>query len=286
MVLAIVAATSMATIGVFSRFSYLPAEQVTFFRLFVGAFVLGLLILLRRKSLILRSSDFVQCSLLGGCLAGFILFYIESMNWTLMANAIVFVYLAPVLSTAFGWVVGKEPMVKSQVILIVLALFGFALMQHDFSMSDWNRGTGYALLAMLCYSGFIILNRNLSQRVDSTVGAFWQLSMGSLVVLPVCLIRNLSWGLTNDQWWLMLAVGLLPGFIALYAAILALKKLTTSVYGTIAYLEPATVAFFGWLFFAEKLTAIQLLGGCLIIVAGILQSLVSGTHHRARLNSR
>ena len=275
MLLAIVAATSMATIGVFSRFSFLPAEQVTFFRLFIGAFVLGLLIVVQRKSLILRSSDLVHCSLLGGCLAGFILFYIESMNWTLMANAIVFVYLAPVLSTAYGWVFGKEPMLKIQVILIVLALFGFALMQHDFTMTDLNRGTGYALLAMLCYTGFIVLNRNLSQKVDSTVGAFWQLSTGSLVVLPVCIVREHSWALTHEQWWLMLAVGLLPGFIALYAAILALKKLTTSVYGTIAYLEPATVALFGWLFFAEKLTAIQLLGGCLIIVAGILQSLTT-----------
>jgi drug/metabolite transporter (DMT)-like permease len=75
----------------------------------------------------------------------------------------------------------------------------------------------------------------------------------------------------------MIAVGFLPGFIALFSAILALKKLTTSVYGTIAYLEPLTVAFFGWLFFSETLTTIQLLGGGIIIIAGILQAVMYRT---------
>jgi drug/metabolite transporter (DMT)-like permease len=130
----------------------------------------------------------------------------------------------------------------------------------------------YALLAMLCYAGFIYFNRSLPAQIDAMVGAFWQLSTGAFAVFTVCLFRDISWSLSAEQWGLMLATGFLPGFVALFAAVLALKHLSTSVYGTIAYLEPVTVAFFGWLFFTEILSATQLIGGGLIIAAGILQT--------------
>lgn len=270
---ALIAAVSMATIGVLSRYSGLPAEQVTLFRLSIGALFLALLVFLQQKSFHLRPSEIAHAGLAGALLSGFIIFYVQAMNWTMMATAIFFVYLAPIVAALLGRVFYKEILTRVQIAFMLLALLGFFLMQQGLALADVNRGILYALLAMLCYAGFIFINRRSPATADATVYAFWQLLLGSFIVLPICALTGVTWSFSTSQLWLMLLVGFLPGFVALYAAILALKNLTTSVYGTLAYLEPVTVAIFGWVLFDESLTPVQIAGALLIIAAGILQTI-------------
>ena len=125
-ILAVLSALGMGTIGIFSRLTELPAETVTFFRLFLGAVFLGLFLLAsgRGKLLLRRPARSVLMS--GGLLAGFMIFYIQAMNLTTMANAIMLVYLAPAAASVFAHFYLKEHLSFSGWGLIMLALLGFA----------------------------------------------------------------------------------------------------------------------------------------------------------------
>jgi drug/metabolite transporter (DMT)-like permease len=79
--------------------------------------------------------------------------------------------------------------------------------------------------------------------------------------------------------WL-LAIGFIPGFVALYCAVLALERLPTAVYGTLSYLEPVAVILFGCLFFSETLSASQFLGSLLILGSGLGPALMSALRTR------
>ncbi|MED5459864.1 MAG: DMT family transporter, partial [Pseudomonadota bacterium] len=218
LLLAVVAAVGMATIGVISRITGLNAESITFYRLGLGPlFLLGYLLLTKRHAG-LTTLPGRQVVISGSLLAAFILFYVQAMNYTQMANAILMVYLAPIVAAIAAHALFNERLAAAQVLLIGLALFGFAMMQEfRLNLDDQQDviGMGFGLAAMLAYSGFILTNRRLPRHLDDRTCAFWQLAVGALVILPFALWQPA--GLTASAWqvpWL-LAAGLVPGFLAL-----------------------------------------------------------------------
>ncbi|GAA3897345.1 DMT family transporter [Halomonas cibimaris] len=275
LLLAVAGAVGMATIGVISRITGLSAESITFYRLGLGAFFLLLYLLLTRRGRYLRYAPGWGVALSGGFLAAFILFYVQAMNYTQMANAILMVYLAPVVSAVIAHFLLGERLSSTQIACIATALFGFAMMQEfrlQLRGGDDAIGLGFGLLAMLAYSAFILTNRGLPPRLNDRTGAFWQLFFGALAILPFALLSPDGLSAAPWQWPWLLGAGLVPGFLALLFAVLAINRLPTALYGTLAYCEPLAVVVFGWSLFGEALTPLQLAGGGLVLAGGILQA--------------
>jgi drug/metabolite transporter (DMT)-like permease len=98
------------------------------------------------------------------------------------------------------------------------------------------------------------------------------LSIASSLLLPFAW----NWGLpSTDQLPWLVAIGFLTGFLAMLLAISALAHLPATTYGTLAYLEPFTVAVLAWWFFGESLSLSDALGASLIVIAGLGQSRLS-----------
>ena len=150
--LAILSALFMGTIGVFSRITGLPAETITFFRLLLGAGFLAIFLLATRQAGVLRHWPTWPVIVNGALLAGFIIFYVQAMNLTSMANAIMLVYLAPVAASIFAHFFMGERLNFAGWILIGLAMLGFAAMMEfrlDFADgSNHAAGLGLAALAI------------------------------------------------------------------------------------------------------------------------------------------
>lgn len=271
-VCAVLSALLMGTIGVFSKILGMPAETITFFRLILGAlFMLSYLLLSGKLSHIL-SRPSLPVYINGALLAGFIIFYVQAMNYTTMANAIMMVYLAPLTASVYAHFFMEEKLNFSAVILIFLALLGFAMMLEFHLDFGENRqrllGLGFASLAMLSYSGFILVNRIISDHVHKST--FYQLLTGGILMTPFFLhnIPENIW----PQWFWLLCVGFFPGFLAIFFAVIALRRLETSLFGTLAYFEPLAVVLFGWILFHESLSPLQITGCLLILTSGIIKA--------------
>lgn len=276
-VTALLSALLMGTIGVFSKITGLPAETVTFFRLMLGAGFMLLFLLATRQSGCLLQRPTWPVLVNGGMLAGFIIFYVQAMNLTTMANAIMLVYLAPLTASVIAHFFLGERLNRMSVALIGAALFGFAMMMEfriDFSTgSNHFAGICLGLVAMLCYAGFILINRIIKAHVHVYTRTFYQLLTGALVMLPFLLVNRPT--ISAENWLWLLGTGLFPGFLAILCAVIALSTLPAATFGTLAYFEPIAVIIFGWLIFKETLSPLQIAGCCLILGSGVIKAWLS-----------
>lgn len=276
---ALLSALFMGTVGVFAKMTGLSAEVITLFRLGLGAVFMLLFLLATNQSQRICSPPSWPVLLNGTMLAGFIIFYVQAMSYTTMANAIMLVYLAPPAASIYAHCFLGERLTRTSAALIGLALVGFAmLMEFHLDLVGGSRhlyGVGLGLLSMCCYAAFILINRVINPSIHVFTRTFYQLLTGALVMLPFCLWQ---WPALPPQMWPWLAgVGLIPGFLAILCAVVALSRLPAATFGTLAYCEPIAVILFGWTLFGESLSMLQM-GGCLLIIAsGILTTWASAS---------
>ncbi|MCK0165675.1 EamA family transporter [Marinobacter sp. S6332] len=274
---AIFAAVFMGTIGAISIYADVSAETVTFYRLFIGAVLMGGFLLATGQKAKIFVWPGVKVLVTGAFLAGFVVFYIVAMNYTSMANAVMLLYLAPVTASIVAHFFMGERLSGSSAALIGAALFGFAMMmEFNFNLSGRGEevvGLFYALCAMLCYAAFILTNRLIHERVHVLTRSGFQMLVGALCMLPFMLQQNDS--IAGAQWGWLVTAGIVPGFLAIMLAVVALKALPAATYGTLAYLEPITVVALGWVLFGQSLNVMQLSGCALIIVSGAVQAVLS-----------
>lgn len=273
----------MGTVGVFSKITGLPAEIITFFRLFIGAIFLLLFLLITRNAQLLNKWPTWPVLVSGCFLAGFIIFYVQAMNFTTMANAIMLVYLAPLAAALVAHFWLHERLTPMALGLIALALFGFALMMEFKLELSWQSneciGISLGTLSLICYTGFILVNRVISDEVHVFSRTFYQLLVGALVMLPF-IVNSVGLIRVPDIPWLI-ATGLFPGFLGILFAVIALSRLPAATFGTIAYVEPVAVVIFGWSIFHESLSPMQIAGCLLIISCGVIKTVSAGFGNHA-----
>ncbi|RVU32382.1 DMT family transporter [Neptunomonas marina] len=280
--LAVLSAIFMGTIGIVSKTTGLSADVVTFYRLFFGAAImLGYLVIARRAHLLSARPPW-QVVVNGIFLASFIVFYVQAMNYTSMANAIMLIYLAPITASIIAHFWLKEHLTPRSIALIATALFGFAMMmEFKFSFNQGSHeslGLGFGVLSMAAYAGFILINRIMPASYPVLARTWYQLLIGALCMLPFLLMAPVwpeQW-----QWGWLLAAGLIPGFLAILFAVSALNHLHSSLFGTLAYFEPVAVVTFGWVLFDESLNTLQLTGCGVIMLSGIIQAISSSRQNK------
>ena len=270
---AILAGIFMGTMGLFSRKTGFPAEMITFFRLIIGSFFVMLLLLLTGRVRQLRIWPGWAVLFNGLMLAGFIIFYVQAMFLTTMANSIMIVYLAPLAASVFAHYAFGERLNVMSTALICTALFGFAMMmEFKIDISGDARhlaGLGFAGLAMLCYAAFILINRRIDPKIPVYTRTYYQMLTGALCMLPFFVTSMPP--ITPVNWLWLLGAGFFPGFLGILFAVMALEKLPAATFGTLAYFEPICVVILGWLVFNENLSIMQLSGCLLIIISGAVK---------------
>lgn len=276
-IFALLSAVLMGTIGVFSKLTGLPAEIITFFRLILGAGFMMLFLALIGKVQLVKQWPSWPVLINGTLLAGFIIFYVQAMNYTSMANAIMLVYLAPLAASVIAHFFLGERLTVTALGLIFLAMLGFAMMM-EFEINI-NRGSQefvglcYGLLALASYAGFILVNRIIRPEIHVYTRTFWQLFTGGCVMIPFVLFSIGEVNAIHIPW--LLGVGMFPGFLAILFAVIALSRLPVAIFGTLAYTEAVSVVIFGWLIFNETLSPMQISGCSLIILSGILKTVIT-----------
>lgn len=275
-VLALLSALCMASSGIIARYSGLGAAELTFYRLFVGAFCLALLLLARGQLKQLKNKPDWHVLLNGLLLASFMLCFLQAITSISLANAIMLVYLAPPLTSLAAHWLFHEKLNLASSLCIGLAMLGFAMLQQfklDLALTPSQLpGFVYGLLSLLTYSAFLLFNRKPNPAKSLYQRTFYQLAIGALCVLPFW--TDAAWPDAADLPWIMLA-GIFPGFLAILWALTALQHLPTRVYGTLAYIEPAAVILAGWLLFQESLSLLQMSGVLLILACGIGQTILA-----------
>ncbi|PRX92531.1 EamA family transporter [Allonocardiopsis opalescens] len=126
-------------------------------------------------------------------------------------------------------------------------------------------GVAFALLAAVCWAAYILLSAATGRRFPGVSG----LAIASVVAVAAMTPLGVAAGgsdlLRPELLAIGLAVGLLSSVVPYTLELLALRRLSTRVFGILMSLEPAAAALVGVLLLSEHLSPLQWLAiGCVI----------------------
>jgi drug/metabolite transporter (DMT)-like permease len=281
------AATLWAVNGTVSKViltSDLSSERLAEIRS-TGAFALLALVLAlaRPESLRLRRKELPYLVLFGA--AGLALvqwFYFLAIHRLAIGIALLIEYLAPVLVALWARFVLRQPVRKRIWVALTLAVVGLALVVELWSgVSLDTVGVGAALAGACAYALYLLLaEHGVGERDPVSLVCFgflfasivwacvqpWWTFPGGVIGAHVSLHGNLS-SLHLPVWVLMGWMILLGTIVPFGLLVGALRHIPATRAAIVAMLEPvlATIVAYAWL--DESLTAVQLVGGAVVLAA-------------------
>ncbi len=152
---------------------------------------------------------------------------------------------------------------------------GVALLGGTLSGGDLV-GVSCALAAAGCWAAYILLSGKIGRTGSGLDGLAVASLFGAILVLPVGLGTAGTALFNPATMCLGLAVGVLSSAIPYSLDLLALRRLPTAVFGVLTSLNPAVAAAAGLIVLGQQLSAREIIGIALVVLAGAGVTLGSG----------
>lgn len=252
---------------------------------FIFTFIF-ILIIGQRKALVedIKSLWQEKMMFLSLVLASFVI----SCNWFLYIWAVTHdhvvetslgYYINPLITVLFGVVFFREKLSKAQLLAVLIALMGVALMAFQYGKIPW-----VALGIALSFAIYGALKKKI--QLDATKG----LAIETFFILPFALIyyiflmstSEVSIGHVNWKTDLFLILGGLVTAYPLISFAKGARALPQSILGFFQYIAPTIILLLGVFAFKEPFTSIELVSFCIIWLAIIIFTLSTIIESRKR----
>jgi inner membrane transporter RhtA len=150
----------------------------------------------------------------------------------------------------------------------VVAAAGVLLLTQPWAGTADPVGVAFALGAAACWGAYILLTQHVGDRVAGIAGLAVSMPVAGLVATVVAgpsVLGHLSWELVA----LGLGLALLLPVVPFTLEMLALRRLTTSAFGTLMALEPAFALVVGLVVLGQVPDPLAVAGVLCVVAAGI-----------------
>ncbi|MGC8616739.1 MAG: DMT family transporter [Desulfurella sp.] len=262
------------SIPIFSIWCNLPSPIFVFFRvLFAVPLVLFYSIRKLGKDEFFRIRPFAPLFLSGIALAlNWILFF-WAISLTSIANAVVLYYLGPIFTILLAILFLKENFTFNIGLSVFLALGGMCLIFANNSLSfHLNEVLGLiiAFFSGLCFGILGFFSKMAVMHHSAIKLTSYQIIISVVLLVPFLFFIHFK--LDGRILGLLLITGIIHTALALflwYDSFNYLNVITVSIF---SYLDPLFAILLGAIFLKQIPTLFQIIGACLIIVAGFLVS--------------
>ncbi|GIF14068.1 EamA family transporter [Actinoplanes teichomyceticus] len=261
LVLAAIASVQLGSAIARTLFDDLGAAGVTFLRLALAALILGLLT--RPDLRAWSAAAWRAAALLGVFMAGMNLIFYLAIRTVPLGTAVTVEFLGPLLLA----LVQTRRLVD--LCWALLAGAGVLLLGLHSGGSAPLGGLSLALLAGLCWAGYIVFSARVGALIPGTGGLAVSLAVGAALVAPFGLAGAHA---VADHPHLLLggvAVALLSSVISYGLELNALRRIPTRVFGILMSLEPAAAALAGLLVLGQRLGPVEVAALLLVTLASV-----------------
>jgi probable blue pigment (indigoidine) exporter len=180
--------------------------------------------------------------------------------------------LYAVLAAAFAIPILRERPEPSTALALLMALAGTALLGELRVDGSVAPGIGIGLVAACLFGLFLVLSRRWSgpYRLPGPVVAAATLALTALSVGALLLVRGeppLAHDLRPDAAAAIVWLAIGPGALAAVLIVTGMRRIPARRASALLLLNPPTATLGAWLLLGERLTALQLVGGLLVLVA-------------------
>ncbi|MGS4679549.1 DMT family transporter [Enterobacter soli] len=255
------------SIGAFVLLSGLPVTEVVFWRCLIGAVALFLFIRISKQPFSPLTKVTLGLAILGGIalVVNWMLLFAAYARISIGLSTVVY-NTQPFMLVMMGMLLGERvSLAKWGWLLlafggVVVLLSGELTSKHE---AGWLSGIALALGAAFFYALTAIITRKLRSIAPQHI-AFIQVLTGVVMLLPLAHMPTFS---GHFPWGILLTLGIVHTGIMYQLLYSAIQKLPTPVTGSLSFIYPVVAIVVDNLVFGHTLTASQLAGGALILVA-------------------
>ena len=256
--------------------------SVLFYRFSMAVVILGIMLVVERKSFNINKQELKVLTSLGILFAISSITYYQSFKYmdAGIASTILFVY--PVMVAVIMAVCFREQVTLSTVSASLLALIGIGLLYRgDTDVSLSTLGIIFVMLSALSYAVYIVIVNQSSIRMSSLKLTFY--------VLLFCMMALLAYSFTSADlhlqlppspraWFFACWLGIVPTILSLVLMTIAVHEIGATPTAIMGALEPLTAVAIGVIVFGESLT-FQLTIGIILILSAVLLIVLGKNFH-------
>lgn len=277
----IAACAIFGTIGVFRKAVPINSGMLSMLRGFIGALTLLIIMAVKRQKINWKAikKNIVRLTVSGAAIGINWILCFESYNYTSIAISALCYYMAPVFVLIASSVLLKEKITKTNIICIIVALFGMVMVSGVLNETMDSRqmiGILLALAAAVLYATDVMCNKTMTaiEALDRTV---YQLFIAGLVTVPYVIFGEepVSFNLTFNIVLIVAMLGAVHTGIAFALYFDGLSKLSTRTVAFFTYIDPILAVLLSALLLKEGISTGVVIGAVCILGSALYNELKS-----------
>lgn len=249
----------------------MSTESLMFYRFFLASLILGIFLLIRRRSFRITKRQLRDLVLIGGFGYGVTaLTLVSSYDYIPSGIGTTIGFMFPVFVAVFMWVFYKERLNKAIYISLLLSIFGVFLLSYSPS-GGLISGYGIFLLMLtnVFYGSYIIgVNKSSISTLPSSISTFYVILISMFLCLGLSLFRGSLSPIPSFQTGISLSLmAIITTIISNLTLIMAIKAIGPTITALLSPLEPLTAIVLGIIVFGEVFNFQIGLGVIIIILA-------------------
>ena len=274
------------TIGMFVEFSQQPIINIVFYRCAIGSFCLLIYCYIKgmfKDKLISSKKELLLSIIVGLSVVLNWLALFSAYSYTSIGIATTIYHVQPIIVFFTGAFLFKERITGSRILWLVIAFLGVLLIVNPLDNmtidNGYIKGCILALIAACLYS-IATLATKLIKSTSTYVITLTQLLLGTLILWPFVQFTILPQ--TTLEYSSIIILGVVHSafmYILLYSSY---KKLSTSSIAILSYIYPLVAVATDYLVFHRTLSTWQIIGGTMVLTAGLCNKLSINPFYRLK----
>jgi drug/metabolite transporter (DMT)-like permease len=285
----VASATGFASLGILIKCAFAGGANIS--TILAGRFLIASVFLLfflklRRTSIFVSPKTALQLSLMGAVgYAGMSMLYANAIHFLPASLTSMLLYTYPALVTLLAVLTGDERFTVQKGAALLLCSVGLVLLLGASFDGARLEGVFSVLGAAVIYSAYIVIGNRILKNLDPLVTSLYVCTSAGLAFLLYGLVTGeLILTMTPAGWFSILGIAIVPtlfGVIGFFAGLRLIGATNASIIST---LEPLMTVLFSALLLAERITALQGLGGAVLLVGAVVLQLWGNGARRATVN--
>lgn len=195
--------------------------------------------------------------------------YFTALLYAPAGTVAILLYLYPALVTGFSILFLKQKITRPEIIALILALTGTVCV---IGLETGGKPLGIILgvMAAFIYSTYIITGSRIMPNTDViTTSTVIMMSAGAVYTMGI-LIRGAQFPTQVAGWGAVGGIVVFSTVIAIVTFFEGLKRIGPVHSSMLSTLEPVVTVALAWIAFNEGVTLFKLIGGVMILTAGII----------------
>lgn len=190
--------------------------------------------------------------------------YIYAVNHISVQSAAFAYMVCPLLTTLAGYLILKEKLSTLKKVGLAIALISVILLARG-SLTEVIWSVAVALL----YALYLVVQR-IIQHVDKLNLLAVQITLCSLVILPLVIQGGNDLPQASAFWWNISIIAVLFTIIPLYMSMYALNGISSSTAGILIYINPIIAFAVAIYWFHEPVTTLKLVAYAILLISIVL----------------